>query len=89
MDSRLPEVILINPNVAAPFRGKRRKSTPDVAAHRLGQVEAYLTVCEVLCEASTAADGVLSRERSGFRRSGFATLRLNLSFERVNSELLP
>ena len=40
----------------------------DVAAHRLGQVEAYLTVREVLSEASTAADGVLLRERSGFYR---------------------
>jgi hypothetical protein len=30
-----------------------------VAAHRLGQVEAYFTVREDLSEASTAADGVL------------------------------
>jgi hypothetical protein len=56
----------VKPNVADPFRGKTRKSASDVAAHRLGQVEAYLTVREVLSEASTAADGVLSRERSGF-----------------------
>ena len=56
----------INPNVAYLCRGKTRKSTSDVAARRLGQVEAYLTVREVLSEASTAADGVLSRERSGF-----------------------
>jgi len=30
-----------------------------VAAHRLGQDEAYFTVREILAEASTAADGVL------------------------------
>jgi hypothetical protein len=30
-----------------------RKSASDVAAHRLGQVEAYLTVREVLSGAST------------------------------------
>ena len=47
-----------------------------MAAHRLGQVEAYLTVREVLCEASTAADGVLSRERSGSYRCRYATLGL-------------
>jgi len=45
-----------------------------VAAHRLGQVEAYFTVREVLSEASTAADGVLSRERSDFCRCRYATL---------------
>ena len=54
--------------------GKTRKSASDVAAHRLGQVEAYLIVREVLSEASTAADGVLSRERSGFYRCRYATL---------------
>ena len=43
-----------------------RKSAPHVAAHRLGQVEAYLTVRRVLSEVSTAADGVISREHSGF-----------------------
>ena len=41
-----------------------------MAAHRLGQVEAYLTAREVLSEASTAADGVLSCERSGFADVG-------------------
>ena len=46
----------------------------DVAAHRLGQVEGYLTVREVLSEVSTATDGVLSRERSGFCRCRCATL---------------
>ena len=43
-----------------------RKSASDVAAHRLGQIEAYLAVREVLSEASTAADGVLSRKLRGF-----------------------
>ena len=45
-----------------------------MAAHRLGQVEAYLTVRRVLSEASTASDGVLSRERSDFYRFGYGTL---------------
>jgi hypothetical protein len=45
-----------------------------VAAHRLGHVEAYLIVREGLSEASTAADGVQSRERSGFYRCRYATL---------------
>ncbi len=49
----------VKPNVAYLCRGKTRKSASDVAAHRLGQVDAYLTVREVLSEASTAADGVL------------------------------
>ncbi len=44
------------------------------SAHRLGQDEQYLTVREILSEASTVADGVLSRERSDFCRFGFATL---------------
>ena len=39
-----------------------------MAAHRLGQVDAYLTVRDVLSEPSTATDDVLSRERSGFPR---------------------
>ena len=66
----------LNPNVAYLCRGKTRKSASDVAAHRLGQVEAYFTVREVLSEASTAADGALSRERSGFYRCRYATLGL-------------
>ena len=69
----------INPNVAYLCRGKTRKSAPDVAAHRLGQVEAYLTVREVLSEARTAPDGVLSRERSGFCRCRYATLGLSVA----------
>jgi hypothetical protein len=64
----------VNPNFAYLCQGKTRKSASDVAAHRLGQVEAYLTVREVLSEASTAADGVLSRERSGFYRCRYAKL---------------
>ena len=59
-----------------------RKRASDVAAHRLGQVEAYFTVREVLSEASTAADGVLSRERSGFYRCRYTTLGFLLSCER-------
>jgi hypothetical protein len=66
----------INPNVAYPRRGKTRQGVPDVAARRLGENEAYVTVREILAEASTVADGALSRERSGFYRCGFATLGL-------------
>jgi len=41
----------VNPNVAYLCRGKTRKSASDVAAHRLGQVEAYFTAREVLFRA--------------------------------------
>jgi len=64
----------MNPNVSYLRQEKTRKSAPDVAAHRLGQVEAYFTVREGLSEASTAADGALSRERSDFCRCRYATL---------------
>ena len=56
-----------------------------MAAHRLGQVEAYLTVSEVLSEGSTAADRVLSPERNGFDRCRYATLGLSLKVGRFNS----
>ena len=49
-----------------------------MAAHSLGQVEAYFTVRDVLAEASTVADGVLWREHSAFGLWRFATLGLNL-----------
>jgi hypothetical protein len=39
-------------------------------------VEAYLTVREILAEASKGAYGVLWREFSGFGRFSFATLGL-------------
>ena len=45
-----------------------------MAARRLGQDEQYLTVREILSEASTPADDSLSRERSDFCRFGYATL---------------
>ncbi len=64
----------VNPNVANLCRGKTRQGAPDVVARSLDQVEAYLTVREVLAEASTGADGVLWREFSGFDRFRFATL---------------
>jgi hypothetical protein len=67
-----------NPKFAYLCQGKTRQSASDVAAHRLGQGEAYLTVREVLSEASTAADGVLSREPSGFYRCRYAKLGLLL-----------
>jgi hypothetical protein len=59
----------INPNVAYPRRGKTR---------RLGQDEQYLTVREILSEASTLADGALSRERSDFYRFGYTMLGLKV-----------
>jgi hypothetical protein len=59
-------ISLLYPNVAYPDRGKTRKSAPDVAARRFGQVEAYLIVRRVLSETSTVSYGVLSRERSDF-----------------------
>jgi hypothetical protein len=60
----------VNPIVVYQCRVKTLKSASDVAASRLGQFEVYLTVREVLSEASTASDGALSSERSGFYRVG-------------------
>ncbi|MDH3952454.1 MAG: hypothetical protein OEV11_15600 [Deltaproteobacteria bacterium] len=60
------------------YRGKTRQSASNVAAHSLGQVEAYFTVREVLAEASTVADGELWREHSAFGRWKFATLGYRL-----------
>ncbi len=57
---------------------------PDVAARRLGEDEAYLTVRDILSEASTVADGALSRERNGFYRCGFATLGLRLLLFKIH-----
>ncbi len=45
-----------------------------MSARRLGQDEQYLIVREILSEASTFADGALSRERSDFYRFGYAIL---------------
>jgi hypothetical protein len=47
-----------------------------VGAHSLGQDEQYLTVREILSEASTLVppQAGLSRERSDFYRFGYATL---------------
>jgi len=56
-----------------------------VAAHRLGQDEAYFTVREILAEASTAADGVLWREPSDFSRCGFATLGFTKALRDVSN----
>jgi hypothetical protein len=49
-----------------------------VGARRLGQDEQYLTVREILSEASTLADGALSRERSDFYRFGYTMLGLKV-----------
>ena len=48
--------------------------------YRLGQVEAYLTVREVLSEVSTAADCVVPCVRSGFYQCRYATLGLTLNW---------
>ena len=45
-----------------------------MGARRLGQDEQYLTVREILSEASMLADGALSRERSDSCRFEHATL---------------
>ncbi len=50
-----------------------------MGARRLGQDEQYLTVREILSEASTLADGTLSRERSDFYRFGYGMLGLHPS----------
>jgi hypothetical protein len=63
----------VKPDVAYLRLRKTRKSGSDVAAHRLGQVEAHLPVREVLPGASTAADDLLWRERSDFYGWGYAT----------------
>ena len=42
----------VYPNVANLHRGKTRQGELGVTAHRLGQVEAYLTVLEILAAAS-------------------------------------
>jgi len=57
-------------------RGKTRQGASDLASRSLGQIEAYLTVREILAEASKGADGVLWREFSDFGRFKFATLGL-------------
>jgi hypothetical protein len=75
--------VLLYPNVANLCRGKTCQGAPDVVARSLGQVEAYLTVREVLAEASTGADGMLWREFSGFGRFRFATLGFTLSFLKI------
>ncbi len=66
----------LNPDVANLCRGKTRQGAPDVASRRLGQVEAYLTVREILPGTSKGADGVLWCEFCGFGRFRFATLGL-------------
>ncbi len=43
------------------------------------RTEQYLTVREILSEASRLADGALSRERSDFYRFGYATLGLRFA----------
>jgi hypothetical protein len=49
-----------------------------VASRRLGEVEAYFTVREILPEASKGADGVGWREVSGFGRQQVCNVRVNM-----------
>ena len=55
---------------------KRVRVRPDVGARRLGQDEQYLTVREILSQASTLVppQAGLSRECSDFYRFGYAML---------------
>jgi hypothetical protein len=69
--------LCVDPDVADLNLGKTCQSASDVAAHRLGQDEAYLTVRDSLSEASTVADAVLWCERSDFGRFWFASLGSN------------
>jgi len=69
----------VNPNVANLCRGKTRQGASDVASHSLGQVEAYLTVREVLPETSKGADGADWCEFSGFGRQQVCNVRVNPS----------
>ena len=57
-------------------QGKTRKSAPDVAAHRLGQDEAYLTVREVL---------FLAQPQMACYRASAAVLPMWVCNVRVNS----
>jgi hypothetical protein len=74
MTSTLFLVLRVNPNVANLHRGKTRQGASDVVSRSLGQVEAYLTVREILAGASKDADDVLWCEFSGFGRFRFAAL---------------
>jgi len=76
--SRCAWIVSLYPNVANLLRGKTHQSVPDVVARRFGEDEAYLTVRDILSEASTVSDGGLSRERSGFYQCGFATLGFSI-----------
>jgi hypothetical protein len=71
----------VNPNVAYPRRGKTRQSASNMGAHRLGQDEQYLTVREILSEASTLVPprAGLSRERSDCCRFEHGNVRAKIS----------
>ncbi len=68
---------------------KRVRVRPEVGARRLGQDEQYLTVREIVSEASTLVPprAGLSRERSDFYRFGYATLGFTL--DNVENEAIP
>ena len=58
-----------------------------MAAHKLGQVEAYSATREVLSELSTTADGALSPECNGFCRCKYATDGLHSDVEGTKRRL--
>jgi len=74
--SRVLWARILNPNVADLCQGKTHQGAPDVASRRLGEVEAYLTVREILPETSKGADGVLWCELSGFGRQQVCNVRV-------------
>ena len=51
---------------------------------RLGQDEQYLTVREILAEASRVADGALSRERSGFLPVWVCSIKVNQNHSKIH-----
>ena len=67
-------LLKINPNVVDLCREKTHQGASDVVSHSRGQVEAYLTVHEILPEASKGADGGLWCELTVFAGNRFATL---------------
>jgi hypothetical protein len=77
-----------NPNVAYLYRGKTRKSE----WLRTGSDRAYVKCCPRLAPFSpssrprAAADGSLSRERSGFDQCRYATLGLTLMLHTYSEE---
>ena len=67
----------LNPKVEYLQRGKTRQSAADVGAHRLGQVEAYSTVREVLSEYSRPTKGGTIARAQRFLAVWVCNVRVN------------